>query len=181
MGVREDEGFITLVEAQIMSTSQLQQTMATLRMSLAEIQNKERQLDSMISQFRTQLRRLPRQVIYGRTPLEVSLSAMGEIEERLADALAMKRRLLTIKKAARDELAALESVKQVDEARRSLANLKRQILISGEDTETLAEIRRLEQFIAEHSKRAEQAITASYQEWHEGGPELTEEERRRTE
>lgn len=163
-----------------MSTSQLQQTMATLRMSLAEIQNKERQLDSMISQFRTQLRRLPRQVIYGRTSLEVSLSAMGEIEERLADALAMKRRLLTIKKAARDELAALESVKQVDEARRSLAILKRQILLSGEDAETLAEIRRLEQFIAEHSKRAEQAITASYQERHEGGPELTEDERRRT-
>jgi hypothetical protein len=105
---------------------------------------------------------------------------MGEIEERLADALAMKRRLLTIKKAARDELAALESVKQVDEARRSLANLKRQILVSGEDAGPRAEIRRLEQFIAEHSKRAEQAITASYQERHEGSQELTEEERRRT-
>jgi septal ring factor EnvC (AmiA/AmiB activator) len=180
MGVRWGEAFITLLEAQTMSTSQLQQTMATLRMSLAEIQSKERQLDSMINQFRTQLRRLPRQVIYGRTPLEVSLSAMGEIEERLADALVMKRRLLTIKKAARDELAALESVKQVDEARRSLANLKRQILVSGEDAETLAEIRQLEQFIAEHSKRAEQAITASYQERHEGGQEMTEDEGRRT-
>ncbi len=69
-----------------MSMSQLQQTMATLRISLAELQRREQQLDSMISQFRTQLRRLPRQVIYGRTPLELSLSSMGEIEERLADA-----------------------------------------------------------------------------------------------
>ena len=43
-----------------MSMSQLQQTMATLRMSLAELNNREQQLDSMISQFRTQLRRLPR-------------------------------------------------------------------------------------------------------------------------
>ena len=37
--------------------------MAALRMSLAEIQDKERQLDSTIAQFRTQLRRLPRQAI----------------------------------------------------------------------------------------------------------------------
>ena len=36
-----------------MSTSQLQQTMAILRVSLAEIEkNKERQLESKISQFR---------------------------------------------------------------------------------------------------------------------------------
>jgi hypothetical protein len=138
--------------------------MATLRLSLVEIQNKEKQLDSMISQFRTQLRRLPRQVVYGKTPLDVSLSAMGEIEERLADALAIRRRLLTVKKAATDELAALESVKQVGEARQSLSKLKRQILVSGEDEETLTEIRRLEQFIAQHSKRAEMAITESYQE-----------------
>jgi hypothetical protein len=147
-----------------MVMSQLQQTMATLRLSLVEIQNKEKQLDSMISQFRTQLRRLPRQVVYGKTPLDVSLSAMGEIEERLADALAIRRRLLTVKKAATDELAALESVKQVGEARQSLSKLKRQILVSGEDEETQTEIRRLEQFIAQHSKRAEMAITESYQE-----------------
>ena len=147
-----------------MSTSQLQQTMAILRMSLAEIQNKERQLDSMIAQFRTQLRRLPRQVIYGKTPLDMSLSAMGEIEERLNDALNTRQRLLTIKKAANEELAALESIKQVDEARRSLADLKRRARFSGEDAETREEIRRLEQFIAEHSKRAEMVITSRYQE-----------------
>ena len=152
-----------------MSLSQLQQTMATLRMSLAEMQNKERQLDSMISQFRTQLRRLPRQVIYGRTSLDVSLSSMGEIEERLEDALATKRRLLEIIKTATDELMALDSVRQVDEARKTLANLKRQVRLIGETEESMAEIRRLEQFIAEHSKRAEAAITASYEERHQGG------------
>ena len=146
-----------------MSLSQLQQTMAALRLSLAEMKNKEQQLESMISQFRTQLRRLPRQVIYGSTPLDASLSAMGEIEERLNDSIAVQRRLLAIKKAALDELAALESVKQVDEARSSLANLKQQINVNGEAADTLAEIRRLEQFIAEHSKMAEAAITENYQ------------------
>jgi len=152
------------MESEMVSTSQLAQTMAILRMSLAEIQNKEQQLDAMISQFRTQLRRLPRQVIYGRTSLDVSLSSMGEIEERLVDAEGNKRRLLLVKKAAQDELAALESVKQVDEVRSSLANLKRQVRISGEDGNALAEIRRLEQFIAEHSRRAEAAITARFEE-----------------
>ncbi len=147
-----------------MSTSQLQQTTANLRISLAEIENKERQLESMIAQFRTQLRRLPRQVIYGPTGLDASLSALGEIEERLADVTATRRRLVTIKKATMDELAALESVKQVGEARRSLVDLKRRARDYGEDAETGVEIRRLEAFIAEHSKRAELTITERFQE-----------------
>ena len=68
------------------SVSQLQQAMAALRLSLAEIRHKEEQLDASIAQFRTQLRRLPRQTIYGRAPLDMALSAMGEVEERLRDA-----------------------------------------------------------------------------------------------
>ena len=76
-----------------MSTSQSQQTVAILRISLAEIDDKERQLESMISQFRMQLRRLPRQVIYGKTGLDASLSSMGAIEERLSDSTDIVRRL----------------------------------------------------------------------------------------
>lgn len=138
--------------------------MAALRLSLASIRHKEEQLDTSISQFRTQLRRLPRQTIYGRAPLEMALSAMGEIEERLHDAEENRRRLLIIKRAALDELAALESVQQVDEARKALAQLKQQNAPSNVSPETAGEIKRLEQFIAEHSKRAEQAITASFEE-----------------
>ena len=138
--------------------------MAILRMSLAEIANKERQLESMISQFRTQLRRLPRQVIYGKTGLDASLSSMGEIEERLSDSTSTLRRLQVIKKATLDELAALESVKQVSEARRSLADLKRAIRDYPDDPQTLSQVRRLESFITEHSKMAEMAITERFQE-----------------
>ena len=144
--------------------SQLDQAMATLRISLATVQHKEQQLESVINQFRAQMRRLPRQVIYGKTPLEVSLSAFAEIEERLADALATRRRLLAIKKSAQEELEALQLVQRVDEARRSLADLRQRLQVSGDEEEILVEVRRLEQFIAEHSKRAEAAITASYQE-----------------
>ena len=147
-----------------MSLSQLQQAMANIRIGLAEIQNKEHQLDSMISQFRTQLRRLPRQIIYGNLPLDSSISSMGEIEERLMDTISTKERLLKIKKAATDELAALESVKQVDEAKKSLASLKEQYAGSDNDAETLSEIHQLQQFIADHSKRAELAIRERYLE-----------------
>ena len=150
-----------------MAFSELQKTMANLRMSLAEINNRERQLDSMISQFRTQLRRVPRQAIYGRTGLDASLAAMGEIEERLADAMTSRRRLLAIKATVTQELEALELVKRVDETRRSLQELRRRLRESGEDLESLAEIRRLEQFIAEHSKKAEWTITANQQDQQE--------------
>ena len=152
--------------------SQLHTTIANLRLSLAELGEKERQFDSMISQFRTQLRRLPRQVIYGRTSLDASLAAMGEIEERLADSVAVRQRVLTIKKAAAEELRALELVGKLDEARRSLQKLKQEASGSGEVPEAAeerrAEIHRLEQYIAEHSKQAELAITAGYQEREDG-------------
>ena len=147
-----------------MSTSQLQQAMANIRMGLAEIQSKESQLDSMITQFRTQLRRLPRQIVYGQLPLDASLSSMGEIEERLNDTLATRERLLKIKKAETDELTALESVKLVDEAKSNLISLKKTAITSDTATKTHEEIQRLEQFIAEHSKLAEIAITERYQE-----------------
>ena len=157
------------------SVSQLQQAMAALRLSLANIRHKEEQLDAQIAQFRTQLRRLPRQAIYGRASVEMALAAMGEIEERLQDAEQNRRRVRAIKKAALDELAALESVQQVDDARKTLAELQRQrgrhpasdddtVAADADAGAVAAEIRRLEQFIAQHSRRAEQTITANFEE-----------------
>ena len=144
-----------------MSVSQLEKAMANLRIGLAEMENKESQLDAQISQFRQQLRRVPRQAIYGQASLDASLAAMGEIEERLDDAEAVRRRLLQIKASAQQELEALVVLKQVDEARSRLSDLKRN---SAGDDAAMSDIRRLEEFIAVNSKRAEQAITARYEE-----------------
>ena len=145
-----------------MAISQLEQAMATLRLGLAEMGNKEGQLDAQINQFQTQLRRLPRQVVYGQTSLDASLTAMGEIEERLEDAVANRRRLLEIKKTASEELEALQLLKRVDEARSQLAALKKNAKPDDEDARL--EIRRLEEFIAASSRQAEQAITERYRE-----------------
>ena len=144
-----------------MAISQLEQAMANLRLSLAEMRAKEDQLDALIHQFQTQLRRLPRQVVYGQTSLELSMTAMAEIEERLDDAVANRRRLLAIKDTATQELEALQLLKRVDEARSKLAGLKNGAP-AGEDVET--EIRQLESFIAANSRQAEQAITERFRE-----------------
>ena len=144
-----------------MSVSQLEKAMANLRIGLAEMENKEAQLDAQITQFRQQLRRVPRQAMYGQASLDASLAAMGEIEERLADAEAVRRRLLQIKSSTQQELEALIVLKQVDEAKTKLTALKRS---SPTDEGTLAEIRHLEDFLAVQGKRAEQAITARYEE-----------------
>ena len=145
-----------------MAISQLEQAMATLRLGLAEMRNKENQLDQLVNQFQTQLRRLPRQVVYGQGSLDMSLAAMSEIEERLDDAMANRRRLLAIKDTATQELEALQLLKRVDEARSKLASLKRSGTSGNDDGSD--EVRQLENFIAANSRQAEQAITDRFRE-----------------
>ena len=145
-----------------MAISQLEQAMATLRLGLAEMRNKEKQLDQLVNQFQTQLRRLPRQVVYGQGSLDMSLAAMSEIEERLDDAMANRRRLLAIKDTATQELEALQLLKRVDEARSKLVSLKQGCTWGNDDV--VAEARQLENFIAANSRQAEQAITDRFRE-----------------
>ena len=139
---------------------EMNQAIARIRLVLAEIHHRETQLEQQVRQFRLQQQRLPRQAIYGRAPLDLSMAAMGEVEERLADALANLKRLLAIKRRAEEELKALEVTRQVEEAKSSLDALRRDAPADGEGAnEAAGEMRRLEQFIAEYSKVAERAIT----------------------
>ena len=153
------------------ASSQLEQAMATLRLGIADMRAKEEQLDAQVNQFQTQLRRMPRQVVYGQTSLELSLTAMGEIEERLEEAVAIRRRLLAIKNTATQELEALQLLQRVDEARSKLVSLKKNGLLGfapGQDVGD--EIRQLEEFIAANSRQAEQAITDRFRERMNGDP-----------
>lgn len=144
---------------------QLRQATARLRLFLADIRSREEQLDSTIRQFRTQLNRLPRQAMYGRITLDVVLSSMAEIQERLDYAQATRQHLLAIKQKATDELRALELTQKVEEAKEALKDLKsRSDGAAGVDEGVVSEMRRLEEFIAEYSKQAERAITSSFQE-----------------
>lgn len=144
--------------------AEMSQATARLRMFLAEATNREKQLDQLVRQFNLQLKRLPRQAIYGRTPLDLSLSAMGEVEERLNDALATRERLRAVKKQAEEEIQALEVTRQVEEAKQSLEKLRLEQGIQDSSEGVAEEIKRLEQFINDYSKMAERAITAMYEE-----------------
>ena len=138
--------------------TQMNQAMAALKLSLAEMRARDDRLKAMIHQFETQLKRIPRQAMYGRAPLNLALGSMAEIEERLRHSQTQRRHLLNIMEQARMELEALVLVQRIESAREKLAQLKKQM--SGDmDEDTQDQIIRLETYIAEYSKQAERAIT----------------------
>ena len=138
--------------------TQMNRAMAALKLSLAEMRARDEQLKAMIRQFQTQMKRIPRQAMYGRAPLSLALGSMSEIEERLQHSETQRRHLLTIMEQARLELEALVLVQRIESARKKLVQLKNQL--TGDPNETThTEITRLETYIAQYSKQAERAIT----------------------
>ena len=138
---------------------QMRQVMANLKLFLADIMAREATLNDQITQFKNQLNRLPRQAVYGRVSLDMSLNAMSEIEERLENVQISHRHLLSIKERSEQELEALEVVQRVEQAKERLAQLKSQGFLSG-SSEGLrdSEILHLEDYITEYSRQAERAI-----------------------
>ena len=139
--------------------TQMNRAMAALKLSLAEMRARDNSLQAMIRQFETQLKRIPRQAMYGRAPLNLALGSMSEIEERLDHSRTQRRHLLTIMEQARLELEALVLVQRIESARRRLVQLRKQ-LRDDADGDARSEIVRLETYIAQYSKQAERAITA---------------------
>ena len=138
--------------------TQMNRAMAALKLSLAEMRARDNKLKALIRQFETQLKRIPRQAMYGRAPLNLALGSMSEIEERLQHSQTQRRHLLTIMEQAKLELEALVLVRRIESARKQLSRLRRQ-LVNGSKEDTQSEIVRLETYIAQYSKQAERAIT----------------------
>ena len=139
--------------------TQMNQAMAALKLSLAEMRARDEQLKAMIRQFKTQMKRIPRQAMYGRAPLTLALGSMAEIEERLQHSQTQRRHLLNIMEQATLELEALVLVKRIESARERLIQLRNR-LAGDTDEDARSEIVRLESYIAQYSKRAERAITS---------------------
>ena len=138
--------------------TQMNRAMAALKLNLAEMRARDDSLKSLIRQFETQLKRIPRQAMYGRAPLNLALGSMAEIEERLLHSQTQRRHLLTIMEQARLELEALVLVQRVESAREQLVRLRKQ-LVDDANEDAQSEIIRLETYIAQYSKQAERAIT----------------------
>lgn len=148
---------------------QLRQATARLRLMLADIVAREEELDTTIAQFQTQIDRLAKQASYGSTTIDIVLSAMAEIEERLNDSKATRGHLLIVKRKASEELNALELTRQVEEAKEALSVLKARM--EGQQVDEASVAEELEQFIAEYSKKAERTITLSPQDIQSPGKE----------
>ena len=141
-----------------MAMREMQKAIATLRLLLADIMHKEEELHNLRRQFQLQLKRAPNAAIQGN-PLEATLSAMDEIQERLDGIESTRNHLASIKARAEAELEALELTDRVEQAKTQLAFLKTRESSGEVNDEERQETRELERFIQEASTRAGEAIT----------------------
>ena len=136
-----------------MTMPEMMKAMSKLRLALASIEAKEKELNALRRQFRRQLARTRTHAIYGASSLDASLGIMDEVQERLDNVETRWQHLDSIKKRAQEELAALELTNKIEKAKAELRTLK---ACGGEDRPRIEE---LEQFIESASLRAAEAIT----------------------
>ncbi len=141
-----------------MTMPEMMKAMSKLRMALASIRDKERELDGLRRQFERQLARTRTHAIYGASSLDAALGIMDEVQERLDDVENRRQHLDSIKKRAQEELAALELTNKIERAKAELRDLRRR----GEAPEDRQRMDELEQFIESASLRAAEAITGRH-------------------
>lgn len=142
-----------------MTMPEMMKAMSKLRMALASIRDKERELDGLRRQFQRQLARTRTHAIYGASSLDASLGIMDEVQERLDNVETRRQHLDSIKKRAQEELAALELTNKIERAKAELGALKARVDASSGDRQRIEE---LEQFIESASLRAAEAITGRH-------------------
>ena len=142
-----------------MTMPEMMKAMSKLRMALASIRDKERELDGLRRQFQRQLARTRTHAIYGASSLDAALGIMDEVQERLDNVETRRQHLDSIKKRAQEELAALELTNKIERAKAELGALKARVDGSSEERQRIEE---LEQFIESASLRAGEAITGRF-------------------
>jgi chromosome segregation ATPase len=139
-----------------MTMPEMMKAMSKLRLALASIEAKERELDALRRQFQRQLARTRTHAIYGANSLDASLGIMDEVQERLDDVETRRHHLDSIKERAQEELTALELTNKIEQAKVELKTLKAR---GGDGIEDRHRIEKLEHFIESASLRAAEAIT----------------------
>ncbi len=116
---------------------EMDRRVALLRLLLADITDRERQADQACTQLRTQLARLVDFTVQYNGSVANALSAMEEVEERLAQQEMTLRHLALLRQRARSEMEALIVTRGVADARARLAELEtRRATLVAETTET---------------------------------------------
>lgn len=152
---------------------QLDQSIARLRLFLAEIEVREAQVQTMRRQFRDQLERVITFALYRERSLDQTLAMMADIEQRGQATEQMAQQLGRLHARVDAELESLQLTKGVEDAKAELAELEARraqleaplLGLTGEAQAPLptieeleAEIRRLQSLINEASERALQTL-----------------------
>jgi hypothetical protein len=136
---------------------------ARLRLMLADITAKERQLEALRQQYREQRNKVVGYALYSETTLDASLGLLGDIAERLQATEQTLADLLLIKRKTETELESLQLTKGVDQARAELASLQQRLAEAEQGAapppvELSDEIKRLQQLINEASDQAARSL-----------------------
>ncbi len=145
-----------------MTMPEMQKTITRLRFLLASIKGKEEELEGLSLQFRRQLDMARSYAIRGDNSLDSTLSALGEIQERLDNVERTRRHLDSIESRAHDELRALELTAKIEQAKTELATLRASDGAGG--IAGRERVQELERFIKDASVRAGEAITGGVDE-----------------
>ena len=102
---------------------ELEKRLGLLRLMLADIQGKKKQLAEMEAQYRAQLNRIVEFVVYREGDVGNALSLMTEVQGKLDEVVQTSRHLGMIESEANTELEVLVLTKRVAEARSQLSTL----------------------------------------------------------
>lgn len=157
--------------------NQVETSIARLRLSLADIDQQEKQLQTTRRQFRDQMERVISFSLYQETRLEQTLSMMAEVHQRSDSVEQTLRHLGRLRARVVAELESLELTKGIEAAKIELAELENrkaevEASIVSMDVppdgiealglpsleELAAEIRRIRTLIQEASVRAVQTL-----------------------
>lgn len=141
----------------------LDQTIARLRLLLAEIKGREESHAATRRQYEEQIARVIDVAVRGEAGLDRALAMTADLDARLHDLAGQERYLARIKGQAQRELESLQITKTIEEARAQIALLRQEQeqehdkSAAGADR-LKAEIRRLEDVIATASDEAARSI-----------------------
>ncbi len=143
----------------------LDYTIARLRLLLAETDGKSSALAAAKHQLQEQIARLTSFVVHDEGNLDRTLTMMTDVDARLQELSRQEGYLALIREVAQRELDSLQLTKLIEEARARLAALRQQQGdgvaggVPSDAAGVAAEIRRLEEVIAQASGAAAKSIS----------------------
>jgi len=109
-------------------------------------------LNQMLRECRTQTNKLLNFTLYGESPLDMSLTMLGEVDDRLEQSLKQLKRLKMIRERLESEIESLQLTKRVEDLKAELS-----LLTSGGSSDQAQRSQRIEELQSEINEVSERA------------------------